>query len=618
LPRKFFYTGLFSVQINFPEWRFLQLGRIHTRLLSRNKKYGGAKTSMHARLKHQIKQLKQDSSDGNYPIDALLAIVSKTYQEADLEKNNQEHDIQRMSEELQTLNRQVQRDSESYLSMIMKNIIEGVVTYDENGRILHFNLAMEKMFQTSRKNMAGGAIETLSQAGKETFPTIYDQHFNGTSTGPAYETIAVNNSGDVFPIDLTISKVVTQQRTTFIAVVRDITERKNEQKALIEAKENALQTALTKTNFLSTMSHEIRTPMNAVIGLTNLLLQESPKKDQIENLKTLKFSGENLLVLINDILDYNKIEAGKLNIEKIEFSLNEVIHNINKSLNMRACDKNISLHIVTESGFPNIVIGDPTRLSQILLNLIGNAIKFTESGKVTLTITSKQDTDKCWAINFAVEDTGIGIHTDKINTIFDNFTQSDTNTTRKFGGTGLGLAITKRLLELQDSAIQVKSIFGKGSIFSFTLQFGAISESLAIDKSTPNNQDIIEHFESVKVLLVEDSRVNQMVATQFLTKWGLTVDVAENGAIAIDKIKENDYAVVLMDLHMPVMDGYTAVKNIRELPSEKYQQLPIIALTASTRASNRSDLNDAGINTYISKPFNPLELNQRIAQFINA
>ncbi|MEH6633857.1 MAG: histidine kinase dimerization/phospho-acceptor domain-containing protein, partial [Halopseudomonas aestusnigri] len=166
------------------------------------------------------------------------------------------------------------------------------------------------------------------------FPTIYDQYFNGTSTGPAYETIAVNNSGDVFPIDLTISKVVTQRKTTFIAVVRDITERKNEQKALIEAKENALQAALTKTNFLSTMSHEIRTPMNAVIGLTNLLLLESPRKDQIENLKTLKFSGENLLVLINDILDYNKIEAGKLNIEQTEFSLNDVIHNINKSLNM--------------------------------------------------------------------------------------------------------------------------------------------------------------------------------------------------------------------------------------------------------------------------------------------
>jgi PAS domain S-box-containing protein len=571
---------------------------------------------MNTRLKYQIKQLKQNSPDENYPLDALLAIVSKTYEETDHEKNNQEHDIQRMSEKLQTLNRQVQRESESYLSMIMKNIIEGVVTYDENGQILHFNLAMDKMFQTSRKNMAGCSIETLSPADKETFPTIYDQYFNGTSTGPAYETIAVNNSGDVFPIDLTISKVVTQRGTTFIAVVRDITERKNEQKALIEAKENALQTALTKTNFLSTMSHEIRTPMNAVIGLTNLLLQESPRKDQIENLKTLKFSGENLLVLINDILDYNKIEAGKLNIEQTEFSLNEVIHNVNKSLNMRACDKRISLHIVTESGFPNMIIGDPTRLSQVLLNLIGNAIKFTESGKVTLTITSKQETDERWAINFAIEDTGIGIHKDKIDTIFDNFTQSDTNTTRKFGGTGLGLAITKQLLELQGSSIQVKSILGKGSIFSFTLQFGTSSGSSETARNTSDDQDIIKHFKPVNILLVEDSLVNQMVATKFLTKWGLTVDIAENGAVAIDKIKENDYAVVLMDLHMPVMDGYTAVKNIRELPSEKYQLLPIIALTASTKASDQSELNNAGINTYISKPFNPLELNQRIAQFI--
>ncbi|KKK76202.1 hypothetical protein LCGC14_2866040, partial [marine sediment metagenome] len=284
--------------------------------------------------------------------------------------------------------------------------------------------------------------------------------------------------------------------------------------------------------------------------------------------------------------------------------------------NMRAYDKKISLHIVTESGFPNIIIGDPTRLSQVLLNLIGNAIKFTESGKVTLTITSKQDTDERWAINFAIEDTGIGIHKDKIDTIFDNFTQSDANTTRKFGGTGLGLAITRQLLELQGSSIQVKSILGKGSIFSFTLQFETSSESSITAGNTPDDQDLIEHFEPVNVLLVEDSLVNQMVATKFLTKWGLTVDIAENGAVAIDKVKEKDYAVVLMDLHMPVMDGYTAAKNIRALPNEKYQQLPIIALTASTKASDQSDLNDAGINTYISKPFNPLELNQRIAQFI--
>ncbi len=296
---------------------------------------------------------------------------------------------------------------------------------------------------------------------------------------------------------------------------------------LVKEKEIAEQKAEIKARFLSTMSHEIRTPMNAVIGLTNILLEESPRKDQENNLHTLKFSADLLLALINDILDYSKLEAGKISFENIDIDLSSLVDNICKSMQVQAEKKQLPLIVDIAPDVPRYIIGDAVRLSQILTNLVSNAIKFTKKGRVCIRLTAKSVTHHQATIRFEVEDTGIGISKSKFETIFQSFSQADTATTRKFGGTGLGLSITKRLLELQNSQIQLLSTPGKGSTFFFDLKV-PIGQSIA---SPANRKTLLPkeeiYFDGNPILLVEDNKINIMVALKFLKKWGFQVDVAE-------------------------------------------------------------------------------------------
>ncbi len=385
---------------------------------------------------------------------------------------------------------------------------------------------------------------------------------------------------------------------------------------LVREKENAEHQAAVKAQFLSTMSHEIRTPMNAVVGLSNILLSEDPRTDQIENLDTLKFSADLLLSLINDILDYSKIEAGKISIEKIDFDLNRVITNIKNALTPKSKEKNIGLNLNIDPSIPKNVIGDPVRLSQILTNLIGNAIKFTDKGAVDIDLKMLKNTEDISTIRFAIKDTGIGIPKDKFDQIFKSFSQAEANTTRKFGGTGLGLSITKRLLELQNSEIQLESEVDKGSTFFFDLMFETAEQKETISKTTKEKEIAFKSFAKESILLVEDNKINIMVAKKFLNKWNLNIDVAENGQIALDKIQANEYSMVLMDLNMPVMDGYTATAEIRKLSAPKYQNLPIIALSASAIADFRYKAFEAGMNAFVTKPFVPEELYGVIEEYL--
>ena len=378
---------------------------------------------------------------------------------------------------------------------------------------------------------------------------------------------------------------------------------------LMKDKEIAEEKAEIKAKFLSTMSHEIRTPMNAVIGLTNILMQENPRADQSENLETLKFSADMLLALINDVLDYSKIEAGKISFENIQFDLHQLINNIGNSMRVHAKRKQLPLVIDVAPTVSQQVIGDPVRLSQIITNLCGNAIKFTEKGEVRIQLKSiKKD-----LIRFSIIDTGIGISQDKFEEIFKSFSQADSATTRKFGGTGLGLSITKRLLELQDSSIQLSSQTGKGSTFYFDLNLKTGTNPVS---NKGNKPEFIEKFDGIKILLVEDNKINVVVANKFLTKWGLEVDVAENGKIALDMIQQNQYELVLMDLDMPVMDGYESTLAIRNLADPKYHQIPIIALSASAVSDFRERAIEVGMNEYVTKPFKPHELNNVLSKFI--
>ncbi|QCK13952.1 PAS domain-containing hybrid sensor histidine kinase/response regulator [Mangrovivirga cuniculi] len=398
----------------------------------------------------------------------------------------------------------------------------------------------------------------------------------------------------------------------------EITNWKIQENELIDSKKRAEESSEAKAFFLSTMSHEIRTPLNAVIGMTHLLLDESPKPEQIESLKTLKFSADNLLVLINDVLDFNKIEAGKISIENIDFSLPSLVSGIRQSLSPKAEEKNISFKVRIDMGIPDIVIGDQVRLGQVITNLVSNAIKFTDRGSVILDIGLESEDEESVFISFAVEDTGIGIPEEKHKLIFERFEQAGSDTTRKFGGTGLGLAITKRLLELMGSEINLESSYGEGSKFSFVLKLKKSSKLILGDGISEVNSKNTGVLKGIKVLVAEDNPVNLNIAKRFLLKWGMLIDTAINGEEAVEKASINEYDLILMDLQMPVMDGIKAARRIRAHTSSKVNKVPIIALTAHVLDEVREKVENAKMNDLISKPFHPADLYKKISKFVKS
>jgi signal transduction histidine kinase/CheY-like chemotaxis protein len=387
--------------------------------------------------------------------------------------------------------------------------------------------------------------------------------------------------------------------------------------SLKQLKEVAEKAAQAKSDFLSTMSHEIRTPMNAVIGFTHLLQQLSPTPEQAEYLKLLKFSAENLLVLINDILDFNKIEAGKIEFEEADYNIKDLINNIRLSLSQIATEKNIKVEFLFDNNLPSMVNGDSTRVGQILTNLVNNAIKFTNEGSVTIRASLNKKLEDRTVIDFEVADTGIGIEEDKIEYIFESFTQAAADTSRKFGGTGLGLAITRKLLELMGSEIKLKSEFGKGSVFYFTL---SMKNSVQHKVSETNNESGIKQksLSGLKILIADDNHINIIMIKQFMKAWDIECDTAKNGLIALELVKVNNYQLVLMDLEMPEMDGYQCTAEIRRLPGDFYKNIPIIALTASSIPDIKDKAYVAGMNDFVNKPFNPNELYRKIAAWSNS
>jgi signal transduction histidine kinase/ActR/RegA family two-component response regulator len=372
---------------------------------------------------------------------------------------------------------------------------------------------------------------------------------------------------------------------------------------LKKAADEAKQGLRTKTEFLSTMSHEIRTPLNVVIGMAHLLLRNTPRKDQEKNLNVLLFSANNLLSIVNDILDYNKIEAGKINFEMIPMDIASIAQHITGGLSSKAVEKNITLTTEIDSRITHKIIGDPTRTSQVIYNLVHNAIKFTEEGSVLLSVQVEKITEENITLTIRVADTGIGIEPGKQQLIFDRFTQADSSTSRSYGGTGLGLAITKRILELQGVALNLQSQPGKGSVFFYSQLF-ALSNEPVVQEVQYDNETADKQLQDVPILVVEDNPFNVLVAQSLLERSGAIVEVANNGEEALEKIQPGKHRLVLMDLNMPVMDGFEATRRLRA----RGVTLPVIALTASLPAEVEKDVQSAGLTDIVVKPFNPDEL----------
>ncbi|MFY7901001.1 MAG: ATP-binding protein, partial [Chitinophagaceae bacterium] len=507
------------------------------------------------------------------------------------------------------------KENQYRLQSILDNTNSLIFIKDLKGKYITVNKRFKELLQVTDEMVIGKTdfdINTQEQA------SIYSQTdidvINHKKPLESVEILTKDN------LELTIFKtkfpLLDSNNEVFgiCGIATDITERSNNHKQLIIAKQEAEEAKKMQEQFLANMSHEIRTPINGIQGMTNLLLETTLNEQQIEFATIIKRSVNNLLVIINDILDFSKIKSGKLTIEKIDFHLEEIVQNAKAIFAHRLKKKGLYLNVIVDENVPPILSGDPYRLNQILINLIGNAIKFTEHGGVEVLVSLRKQTSNTLEVFFSVSDTGIGIPENKLADIFESFTQASNDTTRRYGGTGLGLAISKQLVELQQGNIFVISTEGKGSVFSFVIPYGHSQQTQknqhSVHVSESNFKEILQNK---KFLVVEDNEVNQKLITHVLQRIGGFVTLANNGKEAIDFLASYKFDMIIMDLQMPVLDGYEATKHIREVMQIK---TPIIAMTATAIKGEQIKCIEIGMNDYMSKPFDFNDLYRRLVKLL--
>jgi PAS domain S-box-containing protein len=552
---------------------------------------------------------------------------------ADIELNFQNKEKEKReiaNKELEALSYSAKLASQYSLSLIEASR-DPLVTISPEGKITDMNQATVNITGISRKELIGSDFFdyfTDQQMAQDVYQEVFEKgsvadapltlkNSNGKLTDVLFNgSVYKDDSGNVLGVVIVARDVTDQKRIAtelieariFAELATEIAEeeKRNAQGATLIA-ENAVK---SKQQFLSNMSHEIRTPMNAIIGFTKVVLKTDLTDKQKEYLSAIKLSGDALIVLINDILDLAKVDSGKMTFEQVPFKLIASISAMLHVFETKIQEKNLKLVTEYDANIPQVLLGDPVRLHQIILNLVSNAIKFTSKGKITVSVHLLCEDEESTTVEFAISDTGIGIEESKIDNIFDNFQQATSGTSRLYGGTGLGLAIVKQLVEPQGGTVSVKSIMDVGSTFSFTLCFKKANANALLETETV---ELETEIKNVKTLVVEDMPLNQLLMKTLLDDFGFECDIADNGKIAIEKLQNESYDIILMDLQMPVMNGFEATEYIRNMMKSK---IPIIALTADVTTVDLEKCKAVGMNDYIAKPVDERILYSKIVGLV--
>lgn len=539
-------------------------------------------------------------AEGNFFVNIILSFAMIVWMSYHLAKENN-----RKQAEL--------RNKEIFLDTIFNSSIHGKIIVDaESGLISNSNRHAAKLLavtstETLYNKQAKDIFLELKEKGSEEFAAEMKKssgNWEGALT-------CVRMDGTQFPATVSVVSFIYHGKNYKNIAIVDSTEKSQILYELQVAKKNAEDLAFSKSQFLSHMSHELRTPLNGIIGSTNLLLQDKFLPEQIDHLSILKYSSEHMLSLINDILDLSKLEADRIQLEKVEVDIPELINKISSPFFPQCQKKGVAFEIAIDKKLKTSVLGDPTRLNQVLTNLLSNAFKFTSIGTIKLEVKASSIKSDYNTIEFSISDTGIGIPKDKINHIFEQFSQADVKTTRKYGGTGLGLTISRKLVELMGGELKVESKYNQGSRFYFEVTMPVHYSQKKLKVIEDANIFVDHKLNGIKVLIAEDNPINMKIASSFLDKWGVVYEKASNGLEAVSLFEKNDFDLVLMDLEMPEMDGYGALNAIRE----KNTNIPAIAFTAAVFDNMKESLISKGFNDYIQKPFRPQDLQSKLIQF---
>ena len=509
------------------------------------------------------------------------------------------------------------KESENKVRVILDNSPAAITLTDEQERIVLWNKFAEELLQKDKEGLYLKPVSSLYP--EEEWKKIRAANIRKKGSQQHFETKIFKKNGELIDISLSVNILKDSSNNIIgsVGVMQEITEQKKMRHMLVQAKHSAEEANKSKSLFLANMSHEVRTPMNTVMGMLDITLDTELADEQRENLKTAKDAADNLLSLLNDILDLSRVEAGKINLEMIELNVENIVKSVCKGLSVLAAKKTLEIIWEVEKEIPPVLVGDPLRVRQILVNLINNAIKFTFKGHVQVKVKCHASSEKDCELLFSVRDEGIGIPKDKQGILFNVFTQADESTTRRFGGTGLGLAICKKLVEMMGGKIWVESEDMKGSTFYFTAKFKTIQKreevsvpAVSFKKSA--GSVVAGAVGQISILLAEDNIVNQKIAVKLLEKKGWLVKAVDDGQKVLDLLAKENFDVILMDAQMPVLDGFETTRKIRDAEKKTGRRIPIIALTARAMNEDKKKCLDVGMDGYVPKPIDRENLYETI------